>query len=277
MKPAISYIRVSTKDQAHNGSGLDQQLRAIKSYAKRNGYELLAFFEDIGSGRQTGGGNDRAGLIDALKFMKNNRATLIVSDISRLYRDFPECEALLRKYEGNIIKSCHPEQRSSAARLLAAEKADTAGKNIAAGTVAALAELKRGGKRLGNLASLPEARRNSIRARREKAEDRLFGLIKVLMEHPALQELGAGRLAMELNRLGQRTSKGELWTRHSLKKPLKAARDWISDDASCNQYLNETPASLAPEVSPAVSSVGMKVGQVDGEVVYAYNPRAGMF
>lgn len=45
---AVGYVRVSTEDQAEEGSGLDYQREAIQSFAKSQGYELLTVVEDAG-------------------------------------------------------------------------------------------------------------------------------------------------------------------------------------------------------------------------------------
>lgn len=51
MKKAIGYCRVSTKEQnADDKFGMVAQKQAIKEYAKRNGYEIVAWNEDVGSG-----------------------------------------------------------------------------------------------------------------------------------------------------------------------------------------------------------------------------------
>jgi site-specific DNA recombinase len=48
MKKAIAYIRVSSKIQATDGHGLDDQRDAIKAYAARAGYEVVQWYEDAG-------------------------------------------------------------------------------------------------------------------------------------------------------------------------------------------------------------------------------------
>ena len=45
---AVGYIRVSTEEQAENGSGLAYQRAAIEGFAKAQGYRLLEIVEDAG-------------------------------------------------------------------------------------------------------------------------------------------------------------------------------------------------------------------------------------
>jgi DNA invertase Pin-like site-specific DNA recombinase len=46
MKKALGYIRVSSKAQATDGAGLEDQRDAITEWAARNGYEIVGWFED---------------------------------------------------------------------------------------------------------------------------------------------------------------------------------------------------------------------------------------
>jgi site-specific DNA recombinase len=53
---AILYARVSTDEQARSGYSLAQQLEALREYAAREGYEVLAEVSDHG---QSGASLDR--------------------------------------------------------------------------------------------------------------------------------------------------------------------------------------------------------------------------
>jgi len=48
MTKLIAYLRVSTSDQAENGVGMDAQLHACHTYAKRDGMEITQVFRDEG-------------------------------------------------------------------------------------------------------------------------------------------------------------------------------------------------------------------------------------
>ncbi len=58
-KRAILYARVSTDEQARSGYSLAQQLEALKSYAAREGYEVLEEVQDPG---QSGASLERPGM-----------------------------------------------------------------------------------------------------------------------------------------------------------------------------------------------------------------------
>src|SRR6516162_9235164 len=48
MREAISYIRVSSEEQADSGLGLEAQRRRIAAYCKMKGLRLVEVFEDPG-------------------------------------------------------------------------------------------------------------------------------------------------------------------------------------------------------------------------------------
>src|ERR671939_217734 len=56
---AILYARVSTDEQARTGYSLAQQLEALRQYAAREGYEILAEVTDPG---QSGASLERPGM-----------------------------------------------------------------------------------------------------------------------------------------------------------------------------------------------------------------------
>ena len=58
-KRAILYARVSTQEQAAKGYSLAQQLEALRSFAAREGYEVIEEVEDRG---QSGASLERPGM-----------------------------------------------------------------------------------------------------------------------------------------------------------------------------------------------------------------------
>ena len=84
MKTAVIYTRVSSADQVF-GTSLETQERDIRDYCARNGYEVLAHFQDAGESATT---MDRPGLQNALEHARKNAASaFIVWKLDRLARD----------------------------------------------------------------------------------------------------------------------------------------------------------------------------------------------
>jgi DNA invertase Pin-like site-specific DNA recombinase len=85
MKPAVIYWRVSTSEQGK--SGLDAQASAIARFCAAEGFEVIAGFDDVGSGKL--GLEGRPGLTAALAKAARLKCPVIVSKLDRLSRDVP--------------------------------------------------------------------------------------------------------------------------------------------------------------------------------------------
>ena len=76
MSPLIAYYRVSTQKQGRSGLGLEGQRAAVKAFAAAEGFEIIAEFTEI----ETGKGNDaldrRPELKAALKAAKKRGVKL---------------------------------------------------------------------------------------------------------------------------------------------------------------------------------------------------------
>jgi len=85
-RKAITYMRISTDRQQREGDGLRSQETACREYAQRHGFEVVAAFSDVMSGKHA----ERPGMEKMLKYLRKNRAdhiVVIIDDISRLARD----------------------------------------------------------------------------------------------------------------------------------------------------------------------------------------------
>lgn len=91
----VAYLRVSTDRQAEEGNGLPVQEKAIKTWARANGYNIVGWFRDEGiSG--SNGLDTRVGLYDALAEIAAGHAQgIVVKTLDRLARDMVLQEQLL--------------------------------------------------------------------------------------------------------------------------------------------------------------------------------------
>ena len=80
---AVSYIRVSTGEQAQDGVSLEMQRTKVRAWASLNDAQLVAEYADEGlSGKRA----DRPGLVAAIAHAKREGAALVVYSLSRLSR-----------------------------------------------------------------------------------------------------------------------------------------------------------------------------------------------
>lgn len=105
-KPAVIYVRVSSKKQVKEGSGLESQNSRCRLYAQARGYDVVATFTDD----MTGSKVRRPGMDALLNYLKQNKSTphiCIVDDISRLARGI-DTHWKLRQYiakAGGLLES----------------------------------------------------------------------------------------------------------------------------------------------------------------------------
>lgn len=92
----VGYVRVSTGEQAQNGSRLAAQEAAIEAEAERRGWQLAHVYRDAGvSGRSLDG---RPALSAALSAVEAGRADgLVVARIDRLSRSLSDFATLVER------------------------------------------------------------------------------------------------------------------------------------------------------------------------------------
>lgn len=77
----VAYFRVSTQKQGRSGLGLEAQRSAVNVYIGSTGL-IVGEFTDIESGKK----NDRAQLLAAIAYCKEQRAVLLIAKLDRLTR-----------------------------------------------------------------------------------------------------------------------------------------------------------------------------------------------
>src|SRR5271165_450141 len=87
-KPLIAYYRVSTREQGRSGLGLDAQRAAVARFAEAEGFELVAEFTEIETGKGSDALDRRPQLAAALvEARRQGRAPVVVAKLDRLSRD----------------------------------------------------------------------------------------------------------------------------------------------------------------------------------------------
>src|SRR5215469_14486945 len=86
MTQAVIYTRVSSREQEQEGFSLGAQAKLLKEYAQRNGFKIVAAFEDVETAKTAG----RKQFGEMITYFKRNRSCriLLVEKTDRLYRNF---------------------------------------------------------------------------------------------------------------------------------------------------------------------------------------------
>lgn len=105
---AVIYCRVSTTEQVKNGASLQTQEKICRSYAERNGIEVIKVFVEKGESAKT---TDRTRLIEMIQFCTKNKKDirhLIVYKLDRLSRntgDYISLKAIFLKLGISVIST----------------------------------------------------------------------------------------------------------------------------------------------------------------------------
>lgn len=206
---AVSYRRVSTREQGSTEHGLDAQARAIKEAVERRGWVEVADHSDVSTGKRT---NGRHGLQEALERLENGEAdVLVVAKLDRLSRSLTDFGDIVRRSldDGWSLLVLDPDVDTSTAtgRLCAnvlASVCEWEGDIISERTRQGLAEAKAKGKRLGLAPEIPKRVENQI--------------VKLYRKHGAMS-----RVASILNEKEVPTARGGTWYPTTVQTVLKRA------------------------------------------------------
>lgn len=86
---AVTYRRVSSKEQDDSGFSLAAQDRLLREYSDRYGFPVVAEFMDVETAKQAG----RSAFSEMIEFIKKNKATcrtILVEKTDRLYRNIKD-------------------------------------------------------------------------------------------------------------------------------------------------------------------------------------------
>jgi DNA invertase Pin-like site-specific DNA recombinase len=165
MRPAIVYLRVSSKRQERSGLGLEGQLAIIQRFASER-YDLASVYVES----ESGANDDRPELASALAHAKRLKCSVIVARLDRLSRDVAYIASLMAQRVPFIVAELGDDVDPFLLHIYAA-LAEKERKLGGERTKAALAQAKLRGVKLGN-PRLAEARAKHIEATREAREKR---------------------------------------------------------------------------------------------------------
>jgi DNA invertase Pin-like site-specific DNA recombinase len=192
MKTAIAYIRVSTQKQGRSGLGLEAQRKAVQAFAAAEGFELVAEFTEVETGKGADALDRRPQLRAALKAAKKAKCEVAVARLDRLSRDVAFISGLMAQRVPFIVTALGRSVDPFTLHIYAA-LAEQERRMISQRTAAGLAAAKARGVKLGTSGAALAAK-NAAAASGRDAE-----LAPVLRE---LAHLSTRAAAAEIERRG---------------------------------------------------------------------------
>jgi DNA invertase Pin-like site-specific DNA recombinase len=224
MKPAIFYIRSSTKEQGKSGLGMEAQRAALEAFAAAEGFEVAGVFSEVASGKL--GIEDRPQLKAALALAKKMKAPVIVSKLCRLSREVSFIAGLMSKGVSFIVAQLGADVDPFMLHIYAA-LGEQERRMIGQRTKDALAALKARGVQLGAAQHKDPQAIVTARAKGQATNAAKAAAFTAKMA-PAINDLKAksmtlDQIAAKLNEDQVATFNGGTWSKSTISRLLKAA------------------------------------------------------
>ena len=224
MYRVVAYYRVSTEGQGRSGLGLEAQREVVTALCQQRGWEIIAEFTEVESGKR----DDRPELTAALKRAKVTGARLVIAKLDRLSRNVAFLAAL-QDSGAKFTAADMPEADEFTIHILAAV-AQRERKLTSDRTKAALAAAKARGVKLGNPNGAAAIRRAgkgttaALQAVRKNAAERAVEYAETIADIRAAGIASLAATAKELNARGIVTARGGQWYPSSVRNLLQRLR-----------------------------------------------------
>src|SRR5262245_24946435 len=202
MQPLVAYHRVSTAAQGRSGLGLEAQRNAIAAFAQAEGFEIVAEFTEVETGKGADALDRRPQLKAALKAAKQAKCEVAVAKLDRLSRDVAFIAGLMAQRVPFIVTALGKNVDPFTLHIYAA-LAEQERRMISQRTIAGLAAAKARGVRLGSTGKALAAKNAAAAAERDEALRPIFA---------ELAGLSANAIAVELNKRKVPTPRGATWS-----------------------------------------------------------------
>ncbi len=202
MPPIVAYYRVSTAAQGRSGLGLEAQRKAVTAFADAEGFDIVAEFTEVETGKGADALDRRPQLRAALKAAKKAKCEVAVARLDRLSRDVAFIAGLMSQRVPFIVTALGRNVDPFTLHIYAA-LAEQERRMISQRTIAGLAAAKARGVVLGSYSAVLAEKNSTAAAARDTA------LAPVLAE---LAQLSANAVAVELNRRKIASPRGGTWS-----------------------------------------------------------------
>jgi DNA invertase Pin-like site-specific DNA recombinase len=218
-KPLVAYLRVSTGRQGRSGLGLEAQRQALRRFVETEGFDIVAEFIEVETGKGADALDRRPQLVAALAAARRQgRCPVAVAKLDRLGRDVHFISGLMVHRVPFLVAELGPDVDPFILHLYAA-LAQKELKMISDRTKEALTAARARGVKLGN-PKLADARKAAHKELRAMADRHAANVVPIIQE---IQRTGASTLreiADALNARGIGTPRGGRWYATSVKNAL---------------------------------------------------------
>jgi DNA invertase Pin-like site-specific DNA recombinase len=218
LKPIVAYARVSTSQQGRSGLGIAAQRETVSRFARDEGFEVIAEFIEIETGKGSDALDRRAQLGGALAKARALRCPVAVAKLDRLSRDVHFISGLMAHRVPFLVAELGPDVDPFVLHLYAA-LAEKERALISGRTRLALAAAKAKGVKLGN-PKIEAAQGAAVGAVKAEANRAASNVLPIITE---IRKTGATTLraiADALNARGVPTPRGGRWHAMSVRNVL---------------------------------------------------------
>jgi len=225
MQQAIAYYRVSTARQGRSGLGIEAQREAVTRFAAAEGFELVAEFVEVETGKGSDALDRRPQLAAALAAGRQRKCPVIVAKLDRLSRDVAFISGLMAQRVPFVVAELGRDADPFMLHLYAA-LAEKERRLISERTRAALGARRAQGTKLGNRRNPSEAAAAGTRALMRDADAFAANVLPIIESLRGAGVLDLRGLADALNTRGIRTARGGRWHVSNVKNVIdRAARE----------------------------------------------------
>lgn len=221
MKPIVAYYRVSTSEQGRSGLGLEAQRDAVRRFAEAEGFEVMAEFTEIETGKGADALERRPQLAAALAEARRHGrdCAVAVSKLDRLSRDVHFVSGLMAERVPFIVAELGVDADAFILHLYAA-LAEKERRLISERTKAGLQAARVRGVRLGN-PRLAECRAG-VNARRVADADTFAASVEPhIRRAKAKGAKSLHQIAAALNAANVATARGSQWKAQTVANVLR--------------------------------------------------------
>jgi DNA invertase Pin-like site-specific DNA recombinase len=209
-KAIIGYIRVSTARQGKSGLGLEAQRASLTRFAEAEGFEIVAEYVEVETGRGSDALDRRPQLAAALAEARKHKCPVIVAKLDRLSRDVHFVSGLMAHRVPFVVAELGADADPFMLHVYAA-LAEKERSLIAQRTRDALKAAKARGVVLGN-PTLDAVRDRAVASTKAEADRFAKNVAPIIRE---IRDSGMSSLraiARALNARGVATARGGAWT-----------------------------------------------------------------